>query len=101
MRSETPGKPTSTIEVANISEHGIWLLIDEEEHFLAFDQFPWFQTATVEQIRDVERPSEHHLYWPSLDIDLSLDSIRNPERYPLVSRAAQPSAPADAAKRRD
>jgi hypothetical protein len=100
MKSDTPGKRTSTVEVTNVSKHGIWLLVDEEEHFLAFEQFPWFREATVEQIYDVERPSSDHLYWPALDVDLSVDSIREPERYPRVSRAAQPGGEADAAKRR-
>jgi hypothetical protein len=95
-----PGKNTSAIEVTNISEHGIWLLVGPEELFLPYEKFPWFQTATVEQIRNVERHSDHHLYWPALDVDLSLNSIRDPERYPLVSRAAQQGAAADAAKRR-
>jgi hypothetical protein len=27
-----------------------------------------------------------HLYWPDLDVDLAVESIRNPERFPLVSR---------------
>lgn len=100
MTSETRGKSTSAIEVTNISEHGIWLLVDREEHFLPYNKFPWFQTATVEQIRNVERLNDHHLHWPSLDIDLSLDSIRDPDRYPLVSSAAQQGAAADGAKRR-
>ena len=42
--------------------------------------------ATVEQITNVERPSPDHLYWPSLDVDLAVASIRDPEAYPLVSR---------------
>jgi hypothetical protein len=33
----------------------------------------------------LERPTPCHLYWPDLDVDLSLDSIEHPERYPLKS----------------
>jgi hypothetical protein len=29
-----------------------------------------------------ERPQPQHLYWPDLDVDLSVDSIEHPERYP-------------------
>jgi hypothetical protein len=42
------------------------------------------------------------LYWPDLDIDLAVDSIQHPERYPLVS-TAQPNRllpPTSRAKRR-
>jgi hypothetical protein len=31
-------------------------------------------------------PSPHHLRWPDLDVDLAVESIRNPEKFPLVSR---------------
>lgn len=29
----------------------------------------------------------HHLYWPDLDVDLAVASIRNPGAFPLVSKA--------------
>ena len=70
----------------NISKHGFWILLKDRELFLPFSDFPWFKEAPIEQILDVEWPSPHHLYWPSLDIDLSVDSIEHPERYPLISR---------------
>jgi hypothetical protein len=54
--------------------------------FLPFDQFPWFRSATLEQILDVERPRPDHLFWPALDVDLSAGSIEHPERFPLVAR---------------
>ena len=56
------GNITSAAEVTNISKHGFWLLLDEEELLLPFEQFPWFRSATVEQITNVERPSPEHLY---------------------------------------
>jgi hypothetical protein len=33
-------------------------------------------------------PSANHLYWPLLDVDLSVESVRNPEAFPLVSGVA-------------
>lgn len=82
------GITTSAAEVTNISRHGFWLLLGDEELLLPFDQFPWFKSATVAQITEVERPSPEHLYWPSLDIDLSVESIRNPTAFPLVARTS-------------
>ncbi len=75
------------LEVTNISRNGFLLLVGEEELLLPFEHFPWFKSATVEQITEVERLSANHLYWPSLDVDLSVESIRQPEAFPLVSRA--------------
>ena len=81
------GNITSAAEVTNISKHGSWLLLDEEELLLPFEQFPWFRSATVEQITNVERPSSEHLYWPSLDVDLAVQSIRQPEAFPLIAKS--------------
>lgn len=81
-----PGSTTSAVEVTNISKHGFWVLLGDEELLLPFEHFPWFRQATVEQIVNVEYPSPDHLYWPDLDIDLSVQSIRQPEQFPLVAR---------------
>jgi hypothetical protein len=70
--------------------HGFWLFVGERELFVPFSQFPWFRDASVREIANVQLPSPHHLYWPDLDIDLAVESIDHPERFPLVSQA-QPS----------
>ena len=80
-----PGTSTS-VEVTNVSEHGFWILLDDQKLFLPFAKFPWFREATVAAISRVERVQAHHLYWPNLDVDLSVDSIENPEKYPLEAR---------------
>jgi len=75
-------------EVTHVSKHGFWLLLANEELLVPFDQFPWFRKATIEQISEVEWPTADHLYWPKLDVDLSVQSIRNPSAFPLVSVGA-------------
>ena len=76
-----PGNAIS--EVTNISHHGFWVFLGDRELFLPFEEFPWFKEAPVEAILNVERPQEHHLYWPSIDVDLTVESIEYPERFPL------------------
>jgi hypothetical protein len=94
MSSVPHGTSTSAPEVTNISKHGFWILLDERELFLAFDHFPWFRDAPVRAIPDLERPHPTHLYWPELDVDLTLRSIEHPEEHPLVSgRVAEPPVP--------
>jgi hypothetical protein len=80
-----PGIVTSGVEVTNISRHGFWVLLGDEELAVPFAQFPWFRKATVEQLADVQRPTENHLYWPQLDVDLAVESIRTPDAFPLLS----------------
>ncbi|MGB6067486.1 MAG: DUF2442 domain-containing protein [Desulfomonilaceae bacterium] len=94
MKSESPGVGTSEVEVTNISRHGLWLLVDDEELFLPFDEFPWFKDAPLQSILNVERQGDEHLHWPALDVDLTLESIRHPEKYPLVSKAKVPQSSA-------
>lgn len=86
MKSAPGGKPTSEVEVTNISQHGFWLLIGNREWFLPFETYPWFKGAPVGQILHVELPGPGHLYWPDLDVDLAVESIEHPERFPLVAR---------------
>lgn len=81
------GSSTSAVEVTNISPHGFWLWLGDRELFVPFAEFPWFQDAPVGKIVNVERPSADHLYWPDLDIDLSVRSIEHPEEFPLRSSA--------------
>ena len=69
---------------SDISPHGIWVLARGEEIFLPYEMFPWFKTGTVEAVLNVEEQSPEHYYWPDLDIDLSLDSMRDPKKYPLM-----------------
>jgi hypothetical protein len=82
-----PGTVTLGAEVTNISTHGFWILVGDEELPVPYSEFPWFKKATIEQIVAVERPTENHLYWPQLDIDLAVESLRKPEAFPLVAKA--------------
>jgi len=93
MKSAGLGRRTSAIEVTNISKHGFWVLIRGREMFLPFEQFPWFKDASVGALLNVESPSAGHLYWPDLDVDLSVESIEYPERCPLVSKVQSRPAP--------
>ncbi len=86
MKSEKPGSGTSVAEVTIISSHGISLLADDQEHFLPFELFPWFKNSPVSAVLNVEQPHPGHLYSPDLDVDLALESLTSPEKFPLVAR---------------
>ena len=86
MKSSTRGADTSQIEVSNIDQFGLWVLVENKEYFLPYDDFPWFRKATVDQILKVELLHQDHLYWPELDVDLCIDSLAEPERFPLIWR---------------
>jgi hypothetical protein len=47
MRSAMLGRSTLQVEVTNIWPHGFWLLIGEQEPFVSFKAFPWFEDASI------------------------------------------------------
>jgi len=87
MVSETHGAITFRTEVGNISANGLWLLCNDHEYFLPYEQFPWFKDAPVKHVFNLEEPHPGHLYWPNLDVDLSLEIIQHSERFPFVARS--------------
>ena len=83
MSSEMLGISTSEVEIAGISARGVWLLAGEEKLFLSCEDFPWFKNASVGKILNVREPTPGHFYWPDLDVDLGVETIRHPDRFPL------------------
>ena len=75
----------SSAEVTQVSKHGIWLLLQEKEHFLSFEDFPWFKDASVSALQNVNLLNSNHLHWPDLDVDLAVESIEHPELFPLIA----------------
>ena len=85
MESNAPGKSTS-VEVTNISAHGVWLLAGDRELLMSYEDFPWFKDVTVGKVLHVEEPTPGHFHWPDLDVDLTVEIIEHPERFPMRSR---------------
>jgi hypothetical protein len=86
MSSKLHGIATSGIEITNISSHGVWLLVGDRELFMSYEDFPWFKDAPVGKVLNVEEQSPGHFYWPDLDVDLGLETIENPEKFPLKAK---------------
>ena len=86
MKSPALGKNTSTIEVLNVSPHGLWLWVQGKEFLLPYDEYPWFRNAKVSEVYNVQLLHGHHLYWSDLDVDIELESLEQPEQYPLAFR---------------
>ena len=86
MSSLAPCKNTSAVEVTNISAHGVWILVRDKELFMSYDDFPWLKDQTVKSITNVEEQTRDHFYWPDLDVDLTVEIIENPARFPLTAR---------------
>lgn len=77
------GERISPIDI-HTSAFGIWLLLNNVEYFLSYKDYPWFSEAKISELYNVELLHNTHLYWPAMDIDLDLASLKNPEKYPLI-----------------
>jgi hypothetical protein len=76
----------SRADITSIDSQGFWLHCNREELYLPFAMYPWFEHATVAQLCRVECFGDTCLYWPRLDLELSVDTIRlsmsAPQRNP-------------------
>ena len=84
MKSSKHGKATS-ISVENITPFGIWLFVQGREYFLSYEDYPYFEDQTLKAIQHVQLLHGYHLCWPDLDVDLEIDNLEHPEKYPLRS----------------
>jgi len=87
MKLLKPGKNISA-SVENITPFGIWLYVKEKEYFLSYKDYPFFRDQTLHSIQNVQLLHDYHLYWPELDVDLEIDNLVNPEKYPLQYKPA-------------
>ena len=91
MKSLKAGKDIS-VSVENITPFGIWIYVQEKEYFLNYKEYPYFKEHTVSSIHNVQLLHGVHLYWPELDIDLEIDNLDNPGKYPLKSNVENKAA---------
>jgi len=83
-----PGIVTSRVEIVQVTPFGVWLAYGDRELFMDHDKFPWFRRATIDQIFNVREETTGHFYWSDLDVDLDLDRIEHPEKFPLVAEGS-------------
>jgi hypothetical protein len=62
------------------------LHINNDEHTIPFTRVPWFRTAKVEDVFEVRMNGFDEIRWDKLDIDLDINSLKYPEKYPLIMK---------------
>jgi len=72
--------------VLMINNQGIMISVEGNDYFLSYNRLPWLKDATVRNILNIKMSGKNAVEWPDLDIDLEIDSLKHPERYPLVMR---------------
>jgi hypothetical protein len=85
MKLSALGKSTSQVKIQEISKHGIWIYV-KGGYFLLYKDYPWFKEAKISEVYNVQLLHGMHLHWPDLDVDLELEALQYPEKYPLSYR---------------
>jgi hypothetical protein len=75
-----------SVSIENITPFGIWIFAKEKEYFLSYKDYPYFKEQTLNSIQNVQLLHGYHLFWPDLDVDLEIDNLENPKKYPLKSK---------------
>lgn len=84
MSLKVLGKNTLKSEITSILKNGFFLLVRDREFFVPFSNYPAFHDATVDQIHKFKEVSPGFFHWPELDIDIELEALEFPERFPLM-----------------
>ena len=79
MKSDQHG----SVSVGRIDDDGLDLLVNDRTFRLDFQRHPWFKGAPEAMLRNVSLRWGEFLRWPDLDVDLEVESLVHPERYPL------------------
>ena len=76
----------TSVSVRSIMQDGIFLSVLGNDYYLSYDRLPWFKNAKTSDIFNVAMYGKDSIRWDALDIDLGIDSLKSPEKYPLVMK---------------
>jgi len=71
-------------KVSMINDRGVLISVLGQDYFLSYNRVPWMRDATISEVLDIRMSGKNAIEWPKLDVDLEVDSLRHPERYPLL-----------------
>ncbi|MBQ9885105.1 MAG: DUF2442 domain-containing protein [Bacteroidaceae bacterium] len=67
-----------------INAQGIMISVAGNDYFLSYNRIPWMKDASIKSVLNVRMSGQNAIEWPDLDVDLEIESLKHPERYPLV-----------------
>ena len=75
---------STSVDVLMINDKGLMLSVLGQDYFLSYNRVPWMRDATINEVLNVRMSGKNAIEWPKLDVDLEVESLRHPERYPLI-----------------
>lgn len=77
---------TTQVSVLMINDKGIMLSVKGNDYFISYNRIPWMKNACISDALDVQMSGRNAIEWPKLDVDLEIESLKHPERYPLIMK---------------
>ena len=74
----------SSVRVLSVMPTGILISVMNKDYFISFNRLPWFQDAKLSDILDVSMFGRMGIKWDKLGVELEIESLEYPEKYPLV-----------------
>ena len=78
--------PNTSVKVHAIVSNGIIIEAYGNIHFLPYNSNPWFEHASIADIFNIEPVGRTGIRWDSLDVDLAIESLTHPEKYPIIAK---------------
>ena len=76
----------TSVSVLMINDKGIMLSVKGNDYFISYNRMPWIKNASIMDALNVQMSGRNAIEWPTLNIDLEIDSLKHPKRYPLIMK---------------
>ena len=76
----------TSVSVLMINDKGMMISVLGQDYFLSYNRIPWMRDASISEALNVRMSGRNAIEWPALDVDLEIESLKHPERYPLVMK---------------
>lgn len=77
---------STSVSVLMINSQGVMIHVLGNDYFLSYNRVPWLKDARISDVLNIGMLGRNAIEWPNLDVDLEIESLKHPERYPLVMK---------------
>lgn len=76
----------TSVSVLMINAQGIMLSVQGNDFFISYNRMPWLRNARISDVLNVRMSGRSAIEWETLGVDLEIESLKHPERYPLIMK---------------
>lgn len=76
----------TSVSVLMINAQGIMLSVQGNDFFISYNRMPWLKDARISDVLNVRMSGRSAIEWEILGVGLEIESLKHPERYPLIMK---------------